>query len=93
MKLIGLRAAKQDLSSTVKTAQREGIVITNHGRPAAVVVGVEGYDMEDVVRMADPDFWKMIQGRRKERGPGYSSSEVRKILGVRKKSKRVRKDR
>jgi prevent-host-death family protein len=91
MKLIGLRAAKQDLSSTVKTSQREGIVITNHGKPTAVLLGVDGYNMEDVMRMASPAFWKMIQERRRARGAGYSSDQVRAILGIRKKLRRTRR--
>ncbi len=91
MRLMGLRAAKQDLSGAVKTAQREGIVITNHGRPSAVILGVEGYDLEDVVRMASREFWTMIQDRRKEEGRGHSSNAVRKLLGLKNKLRRTRK--
>ena len=80
MKMVGVRDAKQDLSGYVDKAQHEGIIITKHGKPAAVIVGVDGYDLEDVMTMADPSFWKMIERRRRE--PTVPLEEVkRQLLG------------
>ena len=64
MKQVGIREARADLPKLVKRAQRETHVITHHGKPAALLVGVEGYDYEDLVRMLDPAFWKMLAERR-----------------------------
>jgi prevent-host-death family protein len=88
--MLGLRAAKQDLSGCVAAAQDERVLITNHGKPAAILIGVQGYDMDDILRMVDPSFWKMIARRRKQRT--YSHEEVvRELFGSqRKPGKRVK---
>jgi prevent-host-death family protein len=44
MKRIPLSKAKDDLSAVVREAQHEEILITRHGRPAAVIVGFEDDD-------------------------------------------------
>ncbi len=78
MAIVGIREAKNDLSALVARAQRERVVVTNHGKPVALLVGVEGYDLEDVLTASDPAFWKMIEARRKE--PTISSADVRREL-------------
>ena len=65
MKFMTVRDAKTHLSACLEDSQREGVVVTNHGRPKSVVIGVDGYDMEDVMLMLDPDFWSAIESRRK----------------------------
>jgi prevent-host-death family protein len=64
MKTIGVRALQQQIKECVDAAQTERVVITRHGKPAAVVIGAEGYDWEDLVWMTDPTFWKTIAERR-----------------------------
>lgn len=64
MKFIGLREAKASLSEAVNQCQTERTVITRHGKPVAVLVGCEGYTMDDLYFAADPEFWKMIEERR-----------------------------
>jgi len=54
MKTVALREAKQSLSGFVAHAQRERVLITKHGKPAALVIGVEGQDLEDVLLAQDP---------------------------------------
>src|SRR5438874_2938124 len=66
MKFISVREAKAQFSECLDDAQREGIIVTNHGKPAAVIVGVEGYDADEVILMANPRFWQMIEQRRAE---------------------------
>jgi prevent-host-death family protein len=41
MKAVALAKVKDDLSRYVRQAGREEIVITRHGRPAAVLIGFE----------------------------------------------------
>jgi len=86
MKIVPLRQAKQQLSGCVHEAQRERVLITKRGRPAALMVGVEGHDLEDVFLMQNPRFWEMIETRRGQ--PTLSLEEVRKRFGVSKKAKR-----
>ena len=47
---LSLRETKARLSEAIDDAQGAYVLITRHGRPAAVLVGVEGTDALDVVR-------------------------------------------
>ncbi len=64
MKLIGIREAKQGLSEIVAQAQKERVLLTKHGRPMALVIGVEGQDLETIMLAADQSFWRWIEARR-----------------------------
>ena len=61
MKVLGLREAKQSLSVCIEKSQKDRVLITRHGKPAAVVIGVAGQEMDDVILQMDPKFWKMIE--------------------------------
>lgn len=74
MKTIGVRELQKQLKDCVDTAQTEQVVITRHGKPAAVCIGVEGYDWEDLLWMTDKTFWQMI-GERRQR-PATISQEA-----------------
>jgi prevent-host-death family protein len=80
MKTVPLREAKQSLSGFVAHAQRERVLITKHGKPAALVIGVEGQDIEDVLLSQDPEFWKLVEARRQQ--PTLSLADVRARLRV-----------
>ena len=80
MKVVALREAKQQLSGCVVRAQRERVLITKQGRPAALMIGVEGHDLEDVLLMQNPRFWRMLETRRAE--SSLSLDEARQQLGV-----------
>lgn len=73
------RATVQDLqkkaSKVVTQAQKDRVVITRNGQPAAVLVGVDKQDWESVVLQTDPKFWKLIHGRRKQ--PTRSLAQVK----------------
>lgn len=66
MKTISVRDLQKKVKKCVEESQKDRVVITKHGKPAAVLVGVEGEDWEDVVLQTDPSFWKMIRSRRKQ---------------------------
>jgi prevent-host-death family protein len=82
MRQVGIRAARADLPRLVKLAQREKYLLTHHGRPAALLVGVEGYDYEDIVRMLDPEFWKMLAERRASIRPALALAELDERLAT-----------
>ena len=82
MKVVALGEAKNQLSAYVETAQKERILVTRHGRPAALIIGVEGEDFEDLMTRSDPEFWRMLEGRRASRKPLLSGAELRRRLGV-----------
>jgi prevent-host-death family protein len=80
MKTVALREAKQSLSGYIKHAQRERVLIIKHGKPAALVIGVEGQEIEDVLLRQDPGFWKLVEERRRQRT--VPLAYVRKSLGL-----------
>ena len=94
MKLVGLREAKQRLSALVAHAQKERVVLTKHGRPAVLMIGVEGQDLETIMLAADARFWSWIEARRRET-PSISLAEVeeRYVPGGRRSAGRSRPSR
>jgi prevent-host-death family protein len=80
MKSITVRELQRKIRECVRLSQKESVVVTRHGRPAAIVIGVEGQDWEDLVLRRSPAFWKMIERRRKEKT--VPLQEMRRRLGV-----------
>ena len=83
MKAVTARDLQKKIKECVDTAQEERVVITRRGRPAAVLVGVEGKDWEDVVLQSSTAFWKLIEERRKQ--ATISFKELRARLKKRKR--------
>jgi antitoxin (DNA-binding transcriptional repressor) of toxin-antitoxin stability system len=79
MRVLAIREAKTGLSATLDDAQRDRVLITRNGKPCAIVIGVEGHDLEDVMLMSNPRFWRMIEASRKD-PKTYSLDEVRAKL-------------
>lgn len=65
MKTVNVRNLQRKVSECVALAQKEDVVVIRRGQPAAIVVGVEGHDWEDILYRISPGFWKMIEERRK----------------------------
>jgi prevent-host-death family protein len=87
MKIVAVREAKASLSEYIEKAQQDRVLITRHGKPAALIIGVEGEDLEDLLTMTNPRFWEMIEDRRRENASS-SLAEVRARYAVPKPSKR-----
>ncbi|MGH7796285.1 MAG: type II toxin-antitoxin system Phd/YefM family antitoxin [Candidatus Binatia bacterium] len=83
MKTVNARDLQKKIKQCVDTSQQDQVVITRRGKPAAVMIGVEGKDWEDVVLQTSSTFWKFIEERRKE--PTMSMKELRARLKKRKK--------
>jgi prevent-host-death family protein len=81
MKVVALGKAKNGLSSYVDEAQRDRVLVTRHGKPAALIIGVEGEEFEDLMTRSDSAFWKLIQARRKEKRT-IAASAMRNRLGL-----------
>ncbi len=89
MKVVALGRAKNELSTYVAEAQNDRVLITRHGRPAAIMVGVEGEEFEDLMTRSDPEFWRTIESRRTN-SKTLSSQEMRKRLFVKAKTRSLR---
>jgi prevent-host-death family protein len=66
MKEITLEQLSRETSALLDAAQHERLVVTRNGKPLAVVVGIENKDEEDLRLEASPEFWRMIEERRRE---------------------------
>jgi prevent-host-death family protein len=79
MKKIPLSDVKDDLSKYLRLAEREGIVITRHGKPAGVLIGfADEEDWFDYRLENDPRFLKRITDARKHlrEGRGVRLEEI-----------------
>jgi prevent-host-death family protein len=66
MKTVSVRDLQIRVKECVDSAQSDRVIVTRHGRPAAVLIGVEGLDWEAVVMETSSGFWDMIQKRRRQ---------------------------
>ena len=67
MKAISVRNLQQHVRDCVSASQKDRVVITRHGIPAALIIGVEGSDWETLALQTNPSFWRIIEQRRKEK--------------------------
>jgi prevent-host-death family protein len=92
MKVVPLGEAKNSLSEYVDQAQHGRVLVTRHGKPAALIIGVEGEDFEDLMTRSDPEFWSMIESRRKT-SRTIPAREMRRRLAARRNPGSKRKSR
>jgi prevent-host-death family protein len=78
MKTAALKEVKAKLSEYCERSQKERVLITRHGKPLVVMIGVDGQDIEDVLTAANPEFWRLVEERRKQ--PAISEAELRRRL-------------
>ncbi len=83
MKTVTARDLQKKVKECMDISQEDQVIITRHGKPAAVLVGVEGRDWEDLVLQTSPTFWQIIEDRRKQRS--ISLTELKTRLKKRKK--------
>lgn len=67
MKTMNVRDLQKKIRKCIEAAQKGGVVLTRHGKPVAVLTGVEGLDWEDLVWATQARFWNLIRARRKEK--------------------------
>ena len=76
MKTISVRDLQQRLRNCVNVSQHDRVVVTRHGIPAALIIGVEGSDWDTLALQTNPAFWRMIEKRRTE--PTISLAQMKK---------------
>ena len=79
MKKVPLSEVKDDLSSFLRAAETQDIVITRHGKPAGVLIGFESEDDWFEYRLEnDPRFRRRIEQARESlrAGRGISFEDV-----------------
>jgi prevent-host-death family protein len=75
MKTVGISGA--NLKSCVRDAQQEKILITRNGKPVALLIGVEGMDLEQVELAQSDKFWRLIRKRRRQKTLSRAELEKR----------------
>jgi len=65
MKETTLERFVRDVHELLEGAQHERILVTRDGVPFAVVVGIAHKDQEDLRLESSPEFWRMIEERRR----------------------------
>ncbi len=81
MKTVSVRDLQKTLRKRVDESQKERVIVTRRGHPAAVLIGVEGMDWEQVLLQTDDSFWRLIQRRRRDRTTPLAT--VKRRLGIR----------
>ncbi len=81
MRSVPEKELRINLDAILTRAQSERIVISRHGKPCAVLVGIEDYDAEDLELASSDDFWRMIRMRRAS-GKSLPIAEVEERLGT-----------
>ena len=81
MKTINVRELQKHVRGCVTASQRGRVVVTRHGIPTALIIGVEGTDWETLALQTNPSFWRMIERRRSEKT--ISLAAMRRRLHVR----------
>lgn len=85
MRTVSVRELQRSIKQCVQYSQKDRVVITQHGEPSAVIIGVKGMDWESVVMETSAPFWKMIRKRRSQ--PTLSLAEARsRVAGGRRKN-------
>ncbi|HEX9641819.1 MAG TPA: type II toxin-antitoxin system prevent-host-death family antitoxin [Candidatus Krumholzibacteria bacterium] len=82
MKIIGMRKLSEEPASCIDESQHDRVIITRHGKAVAVLTGVEGLDLEEVLVASDPDIAERFESARARRAPTRTSAEVRRRLGI-----------
>jgi prevent-host-death family protein len=80
VKTVTVRDLQKKVKECVDGAHADRVIITRHGRPAAVLVGVEGDEWEDVLLQTDPAFWRLVRARRRQ--PTLSLAQLKRRLGT-----------
>jgi antitoxin (DNA-binding transcriptional repressor) of toxin-antitoxin stability system len=91
MRTLDVADAKGSLASHARKLRGRPVIVTEKGKPLMVLVPVEeGADVESVSLSLNPDFMAMIERSRTlyKPGSGLSTNEMRRVLGVRRKSQR-----
>jgi hypothetical protein len=63
----------------VKEAGSESVLVVKNGTPLALVANVEGLDAEQIELGASPEFWKLIEARRRQKTVPWN--ELKERLG------------
>lgn len=53
IRFYGVREAKENFAKMLREAQEGVVIVLNHSRPVALIIGIEGVSMEEVTKALD----------------------------------------
>lgn len=77
MKILSLE--QTDLNAAVKDAQDERVVITQNGKPVAIILSTVDWDEERLQLAQSDSFWQLIAQRRNQRTISRAELERRLV--------------
>jgi len=84
LRTIEIAEATKPLAEYAQHADSETVVVTEKGKPIAVVLPLENADAETIALSGNPQFLALIERSRKRqtREGGFTSNQVRQRLGI-----------
>lgn len=79
MKILSLE--QTDLNAAVKDAQDERLVITQNGKPVAIIFSTIDWDEEQLQLAQSDSFWQLIAKRRSQKTISRAELERRLATG------------
>jgi prevent-host-death family protein len=80
MRMATTREMKAKLNEYLKLARDEVVVITRHGKPAAVLEPITEDDLEEILYETSDGFRRLIEARRKSVSRGIPLSVIKRRL-------------
>jgi prevent-host-death family protein len=95
MKTVPLPKELQGLLESAEASEQDTLVLTNNGRPVAVLISLRKVDRESSALSASPKFWRIIETARQQVREGRTTSleEVVKKFRARVPSKGASRNR
>jgi antitoxin (DNA-binding transcriptional repressor) of toxin-antitoxin stability system len=72
-----LRVEETTLDACLAETRHDRVILTREGRPVALVVSVEGMDEEQIRLSNSPEFWTLIEERRRQKTISRAELEQR----------------
>jgi prevent-host-death family protein len=84
MKTVEVDDANMSLAEYARQVDKGPFVVTDHGKPIAVLMPLENTDLETASLSSNPRFLELLERSRNRRNQegGVSSPEVRRQLGL-----------
>jgi antitoxin (DNA-binding transcriptional repressor) of toxin-antitoxin stability system len=75
--MVKMNLYQATLESAVSEAQLDRVIVTENGKPVAIVIGVANMDEEQLQLSANDQFWTLISERRKQQTVSRAQLERR----------------
>jgi len=79
--MVKMNLYQATLESAVSEAQLDRVIVTENGKPVAIVIGVADMDEEQLQLSTSDQFWTLISGRRRQQT--ISRAELERRLEAR----------